>query len=143
MLDHELMTHDENRGRMGPQQVVHAHEGFEKIDDQVGLNRFDGFADGAKAAAEAGQLADETGSRRCHRDGPAFVERESGTGDPANRDGKSLLKECRQAAGLIRTHQHGRHAMPPPLEHLAHRDRLRHVSPPLALDCEHHFHEIG
>ena len=101
-----------------------------------------GFPDGRKALSVGRQVANQARERARHRNAPMFLNRKPRAQDWPHRHGKGLLKERRQAARLIRA-GHDRHdLMTTPLQHLAHRDRLRHVAPALPLYGEHYFHGI-
>ena len=87
------------------------------------------FARGVRGGAEEGDPA-------------AVGDGESRAGDRLDASDERLLKECRQAPVLVRPDEDGGDAMSVSLQHLLHRDRLRHVPAALALHREHHFHGI-
>lgn len=136
------MSDREHRHAVSPHGVVNAQQRLQEVDDQVGLDRRDRLVNRAEAATKGGSVREGVGGSAEERD-PATV----GDGEPRARDrldasDERLLKECRQAPVLIRPDEDGGDAMSVSLQHLLHRDRLRHVPATLALHREHHFHGI-
>lgn len=142
VLEHVLVAHHENGSFMLMQQIANTHQRFEKIDDEVRVSFVNCVAQRFEAAAVRGQVAKDIGESADERNAAMLFERKAGTDDGPHRHRKCLFKECRQAPRLVRPGGDRHDLMPTPLQHLAHRYRLRHVSPPFALHCEHYFHGI-
>src|SRR3954470_4941931 len=141
MFDHELVTDGENGRVVAMQQIVNAHERFEKIDDDVGACAFDGFADRVEAFANLGNLRGGGEDGAADGDAAIFFLREGRAGDALNIEG--LLEEGWQRAFGISAGEDGDDFVAVAFEKLLHRDGLSHVAAAFALDGEHYLHAIG
>ena len=142
MLQHVLMPHHEHWHFVRVQQIVNAHQRLEKIHDEIRLRFLDGLPNRREAFPVRRQIADDISQRRRHGNAAMLLERKARAQDRPHRHRERLLKKRRQAPGLIRA-GHDRHDLvPTPLEHFAHRDRLRHVTPAFPLHGEHYLHGI-
>lgn len=127
---------------MRVQQIVNAHQRLKKINDEIRLRFFDSLVNRSKAFAIGGQVANDIPERRRHGNAAMLLQRKARAQDGPHRHRERLLKKRRQAPGLIRA-GHDRHDLvTTPLEHFAHRDRLRHVTPAFPLHGEHYLHGI-
>lgn len=136
------MPDDERRDVMPPNGVVHAEQRFEEVDDEVRLDRRHCLVNRRETLLETGRACDDARAGAEERDPSATGDGEPRTGDRPDSPGERFLKECRQAPVLARPDEDDGDVMPVSLQHLLHRDRLRHVPPALALHREHHFHGI-
>lgn len=137
VLEHVLMAHDENGNFVPMQQIANTHERFQKIDDEVWLSFLNCIAQCLETTAVRRQVAKDIRERADERNAAMLFERKAGADDGPHRHRKCLLKKCRQVPRLVRPGGYRHDLMTTPLQHLVHRDRLRHVSPPFALHCEH------
>ena len=136
------MAHHEHGNLVIIERIVNTHQRFEKIDDKIRLRFLDGLADGFEAFPERRNIADDIPKCRRHGDAAMLLQRKARAQDGPHRHRERLLKKRRQAPGLIRA-GHDRHDLvTTPLEHFAHRDRLRHVTPAFPLHGEHYLHGI-
>jgi hypothetical protein len=142
MFQHVLVTDDKNGNFVRPQQVVNPHERLQEINDQVRLRFADGFANRRQAFFASRKALDKARQRSGEGDAPVSLERKARAHDRTHRRRKCPLKERGQAARRVRPGQDRHDPMPTPLQHLAHRDGLRHVAPALPLHGEHYFHGI-
>jgi hypothetical protein len=142
MPEHVLVADDEHRNAMSPDRVVDAEQRLEEVDDEVRLDRRHRLVDRRDALPEARRPADDARGRAKEGDAATAGDGEPRAGDRPHSPGERFLKECRQAPALARPDEDGGDVMPVSLQHLLHRDRLRHVPPAFALHREHHFHGI-